>query len=45
MNVLKGNIDKLTISGSLTLIGINVNKEDYPYSVLAGRLDTQLFNI
>lgn len=27
------------------IIGINVNKEDYPYSVLAGRLDTQLFNI
>lgn len=27
------------------IIGINVNKEDYPYSILAGRLDTQLFNI
>ena len=25
MNILKGNIEKLTISGSLTLIGINVN--------------------
>jgi len=25
MNILKGEIEKLTISGSLTLIGINVN--------------------
>lgn len=28
MNILKGNIEKLTVSGSLTLIGIKVNNID-----------------
>jgi hypothetical protein len=43
MNILHSKEVKNT-KGSVT-IGINLNKEDYPYSILAGRLDTQLFNI
>ena len=43
MNILHSKEVKNT-KGSV-IIGINLNKEDYPYSILAGRLDTQLFNI
>lgn len=43
MNILHSEEAKKS-KGSV-IIGINVNKEDYPYSILAGRLDTQLFNI
>jgi len=43
MNILHS--EEVKNSKGSVIIGINVNKEDYPYSILAGRLDTQLFNI
>ena len=43
MNILHS--EEVKNSKGSVIIGININKEDYPYSILAGRLDTQLFNI
>ena len=32
-------------SRGVAIIGLNLDREDYPYSVMAGRLDTNLFDI
>jgi hypothetical protein len=32
-------------SRGVAIIGLNLDKKDYPYSVMAGRLDTDLFDI
>jgi len=43
MNII--NSEEVTKTRGVVIIGFDVNRFDYPYSVLAGRLETSLFDI